>query len=282
MVLLIIIHIYMEDTMETTTPIGSTGKLQNNIAMPYQFTVGSVISESWKRVKGVKGTYWGATFLYFLIYFGITGLGLLAAYLYAGSLDENLMPVKVINNITSLIATLVSLPLPIGLGYMALRRSMNLPIKATLLFKGYSFYWKILGALILIYLITGLMIFATLSLTALIVGILKTSVSHALLFYISIAIPVVGGLFTLYVFFALSYAPLLIVEKKFGIFQALKTSFLAFKQHGLKIIGTWICLIIIYFISIIPLFLGLIWTLPLMYNVIGVLYRIQFGVEEKA
>jgi hypothetical protein len=265
-----------------TTPIGSTGKLQNNIAMPYQFTIGNVISESWKRVKGVKGTYWGATFLYLLIYFGILGLGFLAAYLYAGSLDENLMPVKIFSNISSLVATLVSLPLPVGLAYMAMRRSMNLPIKATLLFKGYSFYWKILGALILIYLIAGLMIFATLFLTALIAGILKISVSHTLLFYISIAIPIVGGLLTFYVFFALSYAPLLIIEKQFGIFQALKTSFLAFKQHGLKIIGTWICLAIIYLISMIPLGIGLIWTLPLIYNVMGIFYRIQFGVDEKA
>ncbi len=38
-------------------------------------------------------------------------------------------------------------------------------------------------------------------------------------------------------------------------------------------------MIIILSISIIPLGIGLIWTVPMMFNMNGILYRIMFGVE---
>ncbi len=268
------------NTFVNSTPVGSTGKLQNNIAMPYQFTIESIISESWKRVKGVKATYWGATLLYVLIYAALIGLGYIATYLYVGSLNADLPAVQISTTITRLIAALITLPLPFGIYLLALYHSVNLPIKVKQMLKTYRFYWKILVLLAIIYI--GVIFITVVTSCVVIFLLIKTSpITPTWLHYSAFLAGILGGFAVAYFSFSLVYAPLLVIEKQLGIFQAIKTSFLAFNQHGLKIIVTMLCLLVILFISAIPLGIGLIWTLPMLYNSMGIFYRIQFGVEKR-
>jgi len=268
----------------STNPVavGSTGKLKNNIAMPYDFTIGNVITESWKRVKGVKATCWGAISLYVLIYLTIIILGLIATYLYAGSLNPDLTTVKIPNAITRILAALITFPLPFGICLIAIRRSVNLPVQAKQMFDTYQHYWKILGTIVILYIVFFLIAFVTLFVIEFLSAIVikNDGVTPDWLHGILILISILGGFTGIYFLFALSSAPLLVIEKQLGIFQAIKTSFLAFKQHGLKIIITFFLMTVIYLISAIPLGIGIIWTLPMLFNCSGLLYRIQFGVEE--
>ncbi|MCD6039421.1 MAG: hypothetical protein K0S27_821 [Gammaproteobacteria bacterium] len=265
-------------------PIGFTGKLQNNIAMPYNFTVGSLLSESWKRVKGTKATYWSAIFLYVLIYLALIGIGLIATYFYTGSLNPAFTEVNIISGAARVSAVLITFPLPLGICLIAIRHSINRSIKAKQMFEAYRSYWKILGAMAIIYSVFFFIAFTTLFLIALLsaISVHNEGAAPAWLSHLSILVGIVGGLICMYFLLAWSFSPLLIIEKKLGIFQAIKTSFYAFQQHKLKIIIVAFLMLAIYLISAIPAGIGLIWTLPMLFNCSGILYRIQFGIKESA
>ena len=62
----------------------------------------------------------------------------------------------------------------------------------------------------------------------------------------------------------------------------METSRKAIHKHWFKIFGLYLTMGIIYILSLIPLFLGVIWTLPMFFMVGGVLYREIFGVSEQA
>ncbi len=267
------------DTSNNLVPIGSTGKLENNIALPYQFSIGSVIQESWKRVRGTKATYFGAIVLYILIYLALISLGMLVTYFFLGSLNPDDPAVKLFSAGTRLIISLLLFPIPCGICLLSVYRSVNLPVKFKQIFNAYHFYWKLLGVFVILY----VLLFLITIVTALVTTFLIVLISHytnSWLIHVPLLLAVIGGLFGIYVLFSLSNALILVIEKRLGVFQALKTSFLAFNQHGFKIIGTNICLILIYILGIIPLGIGLIWTFPWMLNGMGILYRIQFGVEK--
>ena len=112
------------ESVENFTPIGSSGKLQDNIALPYQFTIGSLINESWKQVKGVKREFSrGATLLYLLIYAAFIGIGIGGGiYLYT-LFNPEIVDVTVPITITKLMAMLITLPLPFGISFLAVLHS---------------------------------------------------------------------------------------------------------------------------------------------------------------
>lgn len=266
--------------METAThsiPTGPTGKLENNIAAPYQFSVCEVIKESWHRVKGVKMTYWGAVFIFLAIYVALSLLAGLSIAFYSQFVNpENL---KVPFSISKTVISLITLPLPFGISYLAIRRSVNLPINVKQIFESYRYYGKILLVMVALYVVLFFIVTATVFLSAFF-NQFVSNMSPSWLHYYPVLIQVLGAVITLYFIYSMVNAPLLIIEKKLNPLQAMKASILSFSQHGFKILLTLLCVFVICFISLIPLGIGLIWTLPMMYNAIGVLYRIQFGVNE--
>jgi hypothetical protein len=79
---------------------------------------------------------------------------------------------------------------------------------------------------------------------------------------------------------SLMFAMLLVVEKKYTVWQAIKTSFFAFNQHWFKIIVMYLVMGFIIVVSTIPASIPLIWTIPMLFNLQGIVYRNIFGVEE--
>lgn len=270
--------LFMENS-SYLVPIGSTGKLQNNIALPYQFTISGVIKESWHRVKGTKITYWGAILICLAIYAALSFLGGVSIVLYGQYVNPNdLKPPFILSRV---IITLITLPLPFGLTLLALRRSVNLPIKIKQIVEPYRCYWKILAVMIVLYAGIAIIIVATLFASISVTNYMSNMTPTWLRYYPHL-IQILGALIAIYFVYSLVNAPLLIIEKQLGVLPAIKASMLAFIQHGFKIILTVACLIVICFISLLPLGIGLIWTLPMLYNCMGILYRIQFGVEEQS
>ena len=70
----------------------------------------------------------------------------------------------------------------------------------------------------------------------------------------------------------------LVVERGLSPWQALEASRKAITQHWFKVFGLFFVLMLIMLLSMIPLGIGLIWTLPLLIVTMGVLYRTIFGV----
>ncbi|MEZ5540008.1 MAG: hypothetical protein R3E63_08725 [Pseudomonadales bacterium] len=103
---------------------------------------------------------------------------------------------------------------------------------------------------------------------------------------ILIGLAVVLGLVLLiipgvYLMIALMFAIPLMLEKNLSIIDAFEASRKAVTHHWFKIFGVLLVMGIILFLSILPLGIGLIWTVPMMVTVIGVMYRRMFGIGEQ-
>ena len=82
----------------------------------------------------------------------------------------------------------------------------------------------------------------------------------------------------MYLVIAYMFALLLMLDKNMSPWEALETSRKAVTHHWFKIFGIGFVMGLIMVISILPLGIGLIWTLPMMYIMNGLLYQRIFGV----
>jgi hypothetical protein len=225
-------------------PAGAAGgSLQGGISGQYDFNIGDIISEAWNKTSGMKGPFWGAAIIITLIIF-VVAIALTFA-LGAPRGEPNVLPQIIIQ----LVVTAVAYPLIAGIIMMGIRRSVDLPISFNLAFSYFGFAGTIIVAGILITILT-------------------------MIGYLLLLLP---GLYL-----ALGYmlAIPLIVEKKLGAWQAMEASRRAITHHWFKAFFLMLLMGLIVAVSAIPLGLGLIWTYPMMVNVMGILYRDIFGVEE--
>ncbi|RKZ77944.1 MAG: hypothetical protein DRR19_27190 [Candidatus Parabeggiatoa sp. nov. 1] len=219
------------------------GTLTDGIEGNYDFEIMEVIKEAWQKTTGFKGTLLAAGFIIFLVFFA---LNIALTFIISSlSLEENIAAVL----INQLILTAVIYPFMAGIMMLGVRRAVDLPVSFSMAFGYFGYTVSLVIAALII------MVFTTIGLFLLIIPGLYLSVAYLL------TVP-------------------LIVEKNMGPWRAMESSRKAITHHWFKVFLTYLIMGIIYIISIIPLGIGLIWTLPMMVNVSGILYRIMFGVEE--
>lgn len=244
----------------------TTGAMQNNIARPYDFSISEVFKEAWQRVSGSKKTFWGAVgyivilngFLAFIIW-------LLQTTLY---FDKNSLPIQLISDIG---IAIIDVPM-VGAWLLGVRRAVNLPIKANSIFQAFHYFWRIIGMIVLLNLAFMLIFTIGIFLDVFLLHFMRDP-------FDLIIIGILGSIVVLFFSSAFMFAPVLIMEKNLGIFAALKASLYAFNQHWLKIIVMNMLMFIVFSISALPLFIGIIWSVPWSFILYGVLYRTIFGVN---
>lgn len=248
------------------------GGMQGNCVAPYDFKIGELIRESWQRVGGAKASIWGALILVLCVYFFFVSLSIICVFLYGE--DHS----SVIINVLRLITILISLPMLIGVGYLGVRRSVDLPIKMSCIFIPYRSSYIKLIAIYAVNLIILYPLFFAFIFTMLLFPMPDelSTMSYTLLRFTQAIL-----VFAIYYFsLAFMFSYMLIVEKHLGIWIAIKASFVAFSRRWFKITLTYLCMFLIYSLSLLPLCLGMIWTLPMIVILSGILYRTAFGVEE--
>ncbi|NTV14428.1 MAG: hypothetical protein HGA96_10935 [Desulfobulbaceae bacterium] len=212
----------------------------------YDFTIGAVLKEAWQKTSGVKGPLWGAGSMVFLV----MTLAIIAMALVVRTLDLETGGIA-LSAALQITFTVALYPFLAGVMMIGIRRSVDLPVNWKMAFGYFSYLLPVVIASFLLTIMTFLGF-----LLLLIPGI-----------YLSL-----GYMLTI---------PL-IVEKGMGPWQAMEASRKAIHQHWFKIFGLYLTMGIIYILSMIPLFLGVIWTLPMFVMVGGILYREIFGVSEKS
>lgn len=90
-----------------------------------------------------------------------------------------------------------------------------------------------------------------------------------LIMFILMGVLIVGGLVLLilpgiYLAIAYSFAPYLIIEKGMGVWESLETSRKAITQYWWRYFGLMLVSALLIIAGIIPLFIGLIWVLPIV------------------
>lgn len=231
----------------TTT---SATSIESAIAGEYNFSVGEVITESWQKTKGLKGPFWAAAGIVFLIIL-VAGFALSAIFGLLGL--SNVGQIGGVGTFTQVLfqLTIMALiyPFMAGIVMLGVRRSVDLPISWQEVFAYFSYALPLVGAAILMSLFIAL----------------------------GFALVVIPGI---YLSIAYMMTVPLIVEKNLGVWEAMETSRKAVTRHWFKLFFVLLLMGVIVMLSIIPFGLGLIWTYPMLIAVLGILYREIFGVEQ--
>jgi len=234
---------------EGTTAYAGSGSLEDGIAGNYDFTIGGVIDEAWKRLSGNKGKIWLTFILYFIVAAVIAAIFNALGRLVGMAPDIN--PSFSAGNfgksfILQSAENCITLPMMAGLLMMAIKLAVRASTDVTEIFRHYN---KIVPIIIVNFL---MLIMIAIGTCLLVLPGIYLAVSYYL------AIP-------------------LIIEKDLGPWEAMEASRKAITHHWFKVFFLYLALVVILLISGLLLFIGLIWTLPMTLLVGGVLYRTIFG-----
>lgn len=213
----------------------------------YDFRIGDVIGESWRLVKGTKGIIFGGLVIFYVVMFVATSV-LGAIFGAIGLLSEaSLSAILVGQFVISVLASALTYPFLAGVNMVGIRRAANQPVSFNEVFSGLGLF----------------------------VPLLITAVVMTVLVYIGSLLLLLPGI---YLGVAYMLAMPLVIERGLSPWQALETSRKAISQHWFKVFGLFLVLGLIMALSMIPLGIGLIWSMPLFIISMGVLYRTIFGV----
>jgi len=228
----------------------NNGLIESDVGGKYDFSIRAVISEAWDKTSGAKWPINLAFIYYFLVIIGlalIIGVASAALSMGTGGLDTA-MP-SLLDIFLQIALTAIMLPMMMGITMMGIHRAVDRPINANSVFGYFSKTFNLFLTMILMYIM-------------IIIG------------YILLILP--GIYLTVAYYMALP----LIVEKNMSPWQALETSRKAVSKRWFRMFFFFLAIGIITFISMIPLGIGLIWSVPLFMIAYGIIYRNMFGVEE--
>jgi hypothetical protein len=249
---------YQPPRTDFSKPIASNGNpqaggtLQDGIEGNYDFEIMAVLQEAWQRTEGFKSTIIGAGIIMFFILFVLVAMNLMITLLlvWMASIDQEVTVRGVLlESIRHLMNAALVSPFLAGVMMLGIRRAVDLPIEFAIAF---SYFGRAIP----------------LTITAVLISILTT------LGFVLLLLP------GIYLSVGYILAMPLVAEKKLPPWQALEASRQAISYHWFKVFFTYLLMSIIFVISFLPLGIGSIWTVTMMVNLNGILYRIIFGVEE--
>ena len=240
-----------ESELNKQMPVGNYGSLEKGIAGEYEFSIGGTLSEAWEKTSGAKGTMVLAGFLYFVIMMAVSmGLQFLMMALISSETEASQSVVIGSVVIQQVILNLIVMPMVMGLFIIGLRRSVNAPISATSIFDYFGKAFSLLLTMILLYIMV----------------------------IIGLVLLIVPGIYLMVAYFM---AMPLVVEKGLSPWQALEASRKAVSKHWFGFLGFYIVMMLIMLVSMLPLGIGLFWTMPMFLIAWGIMYRNMFGCEAK-
>ncbi|MDH3360505.1 MAG: DUF975 family protein [Desulfobulbaceae bacterium] len=217
-------------------------RIESGTPSDYDFSIKAVISEAWQLTSGAKGSMFAGYCMVLLVSMGLGAFFGVLQFL-AGKAGIPATAFAIAGQLTISVATY---PLIAGLAMIGVYRASGLPVSYKMVFKffGYAIPIIIVNVLVVILVLLG-------SILLVLPGI-YLGVAYAL------AVPLVIG-------------------KNMGAWQAMEASRRAIGRHWFKVFGLYLVMVLIFMVSIIPMGLGLIWTMPMFYILNGILYRTIFG-----
>lgn len=209
------------------------------------FTVMGVIREAWAKTSGIKGPIWGAIALAFL--------AIITANIVVTSISSIIGGGSVVAALGVAVQFTISVafyPFVAGLVLIGIRHSVGLSVDYKMVFSCFSCILPIIIASLL------MSILSCLGFMLLVIPGIYLSVAYRM------TIP-------------------LIVDREMGPWQAMEASRKGVHRHWFKVFGLYVLLSCIFFVSLIPLGLGLIWTVPMFFMADAILYREIFGVSQE-
>lgn len=218
------------------------GSVERGVAGDYQFVIGDVLREAWAKTDGSKASFAIAFLMYLAVYVGVGFvIGLVTAIF-------DRVGFEVFDVLDQLIPVVIGMPMAAGMAMFGVRRSVDVQSSPTIVLSYFHLWLPIFALTLLMYIVVAI------GLVLLVIPGLYLAVSYML------ALP-------------------LLVDKKLDPWEALETSRKALTNHWLDFFGISLVLGLINLATIVTLGIGLIWTLPMTYIALGILYRKVFGIE---
>lgn len=237
----------LDGDVPETTVAGATAQLAE--MTPGRFTVLTLLNDAWRYSKGVKGSLWGGLVVMHLVLMVLGGVAaLLAPPLFMGS--EPLAVVAVEGALQALLSFL-SFLFAAGILMIAVNKIGQRYFNWKMVFVGF----RRVGVLLQLFVLQSIML--VIGFVLFILPGIYLSVAYIL------AIP-------------------LIFLRGLGPWQALEISRQAVHKRWWTVFFALIAMGVLICISAIPVGLGLIWTVPMLVVMVGVLYYHFFGMVEEA
>lgn len=259
--------------MDTQSSINPPSTKPSNTSL----SINEVFSEAWQAVQGFKGTFWLATLIFGVI---TVFIGIIESFFNQDStitidtLHNTPVNILIISALVSIASTIINYLLSNGLFYISLRRTANLPMTAKMIFITFQspYILKILAVMLIKYCIafvyTIILLFCTYMIP-------DTGHWHLAL----ISCYIIFSVLLFYIFVRLILTELIILDKKQSALSAISLSFESTHGFVLRIFIIVILQLPILILSIIPLGIGLIWSLPLIYLIFPVIYKRLIGIS---
>jgi len=218
------------------------------------------LENGWSKVKGSKSPIWGALLLVLVISIGLGVFnGLVSTYS------------KTLSSLTGFITQIFTTLLDLGIAYIGIKRAQDFPIVYGLVFRAFESKWLWLKIVFLyvieclIFIVPMIFIFA---------GIFLISLAHSALAYVlGILICIAAAFSIVYLAVRLALSVAFILDKEVNPSDAIALSFQATRSNFWRLTGISILQVLILIISAIPLGIGLIWTIPFVLIVYGLIYK---------
>ncbi len=216
----------------------------------YDFQIGAVIKEAWNLTDGVKITIHTGLFIYIVVYMLLMVLMTTMGLDPAPYIEEQRMAAAMaIGMLPGLLSIPIVYPMLAGIIMMGIDKAAGRETSISRVFQYFS---------------------ATIPLT--VMAIIMT-----LLIYLGFMLLIIPGI---YLSIAYLMAIPLIVEKDLGAWEALEVSRKSISKHWFKFFFLLTALMLIMIVSMLPLLIGTLWTVPMMFTAIGVLYRDTYGIAD--
>jgi len=233
--------------------------MAENISLPVIETV----KIAWSHVKGAKGAIWS------ILGFVALMQGLIAVLSYmTQSMGGGALFVIVIFQI---IVTVIQLILAWGLLYVGIQRALDMPLRVGMVryvFDG-GLFFKMIGFYILqiaVLLPAVLLFFSPVILT-------QFFADSLLVDSISAVLCVIAVVLAIYLVFRMYTAKGIIISKKVNPLRGIEESFNATKSNVWRLLALTLINVAIIIVSVIPLGIGLIWSVPYALISYGVVYK---------
>lgn len=238
--------------------------------------------EAWDSTSGFKGTFWLCILTIFVIeaIYRLVHAGMMHDLTWAGILQiEKPMPKPTVPAaLLDFFYGLFQIVISSGLVYIAIRKVANLSVKARMLW--HPFQMRIAVKLILATVLVALIAMG-IALLSLIPGIplMHAGVNSDVIKFIVAVWYAIVICAAIYINIRLMLFPQIILDRNLGPIEALKLSFHSTRDNFWRIVGIGLLTIFIILISIIPLGIGLIWSLPFAYCLNSTVYKKLVGIQ---
>jgi hypothetical protein len=211
------------------------------------------LKEAWNKTFGAKASIWAAIVITIVV----------VAILHA------LKVFPLIGILFVILGKIAGQLLRAGIVFIGILRARSAPITYKKMFRTIELYLalKIIGLFILEFII-----FLPLAII-----IAAFNIVPALNGFIGLIVSLLCFIAIIVISVRLSMATGLVVDKESNPWDAIKQSFLATRNHFWELLGIYIVFGIILLLSIIPLGIGLIWTIPMSFVLYGTVYRKLVG-----